>query len=65
MKNATLPAVLVECGFISNPEEELLLGDDYYQSRIASAICDGVIEYYKNVEDFEEINLIDKEESGL
>ena len=65
MKNASIPAVLVECGFLSNIEEEKLLGEDSYQSRIASAICDGIIEYYKNVEDYEEINLIDREESTL
>ena len=49
MKNADLPAVIVECGFISNDEEEKLLNQKEYQSRIASAICDGIIAYYKNV----------------
>lgn len=63
MKNATIPAVIVECGFISNPEEESLLCDDNYQSRIASAICDGIIEYYKNVAEYEKINIIKSEES--
>lgn len=49
MKNATLPAVIVECGFISNAEEEELLNSKDYQARIAGAICDGIIAYYKNV----------------
>lgn len=53
MKNATLPAVIVECGFLSNPDEETLLKTDEYQSRLASAICDGIIDYYKNISDFE------------
>ncbi|MGM9552336.1 MAG: N-acetylmuramoyl-L-alanine amidase [Clostridia bacterium] len=56
MKNSTIPAIIVECGFLSNAEEEKLLCDDIYQSRIASAICDGIVAYYKNIEDFEKID---------
>ena len=44
MKNPTPPAVLVECGFISNPEEEKLLNDEMYQSKIAFAISNAVLE---------------------
>lgn len=62
MKNATVPAVIVECGFLSNPQEEKLLLTDSYQSRIASAICDGITEYYKNVKEYEQINLVKSEE---
>jgi len=54
MKNAVLPAVIVECGFLSNAEEEALLLDEKYQSRIASAICDGIISYYKYADDLNE-----------
>ena len=36
-----VPSVLVECGFISNREEELLLLDEGYQSRIAHAVVQG------------------------
>ena len=39
MKNPAPPAVLVECGFISNPDEEKLLNDDKYRSKIAFAIA--------------------------
>lgn len=39
MKNTTIPAILIECGFLSNPEEEKKLTDDDYQSRIAWAIA--------------------------
>lgn len=49
LKNAPVPAVIVECGFISNPEEEALLLSKEYQSRVASAICEGIISYYKTV----------------
>lgn len=55
MKNAEIPAVLVECGFISNPEEEKLLNDKDYQERIAAAICDGIMEYYRSIEGRKEI----------
>lgn len=40
-----IPSALVECGFLSNPEEEkLLLSPDYHQ-RIACALADGLAEY--------------------
>ncbi len=41
-----IPSVLVECGFISNPEEEKLLLDADYQQRLAQAIRAGVEEYF-------------------
>ena len=62
MKNATVPAVIVECGFLSNPEDEALLSDKAYQARMAGAICDGIIEYYRNVEDYEKINIVKSED---
>lgn len=46
MKNPPVPSILVECGFLSNPEEEKKLTDDAYQSKIAWAIADEVMEYY-------------------
>ena len=39
------PSVLVECGFISNPEEEKRLLDADYQAQTAEAVADGVCEY--------------------
>ena len=47
MKNPPVPAVLVECGFISNPEEEKKLNDEDYQSRLAWAIAEAVEIYLK------------------
>ena len=44
MKNITAPAVTIECGFLSNPDECHKLQQDAYQTRIALAIVDG----YKN-----------------
>jgi N-acetylmuramoyl-L-alanine amidase len=37
-----MPAVLVEVGFISNPQEEQRLRDDGYRDRIARALVAGV-----------------------
>ena len=40
-----VPSVLVECGFLSNPEDEKNLTDEAYQQRLADAIADGVLAY--------------------
>ncbi len=45
LKNAPCPAVLIECGFLSNKTEEMKLGSDWYQNLIAQAIADGVVNY--------------------
>ena len=42
---SALPSALVECGFLSNAEEEKLLLSDAYQRRVAVAIADGLCEY--------------------
>ena len=42
MKNPVPPSVLVECGFISNPEEEKLLNDENYRAKIAFAIAEAI-----------------------
>lgn len=39
MKHITCPAVLVECGFLSNPTEEAKLRDDGYQTRLAACMA--------------------------
>ena len=49
MKNPPVPAILIECGFLSNIEEEKKLNDGDYQSRIAWAIADAVEKYYKEM----------------
>ena len=48
MKNPPVPAILVECGFLSNPEEEKKINDEDYQSRLAWAIAESIEEYLKN-----------------
>jgi N-acetylmuramoyl-L-alanine amidase len=49
LRNAKMPAVIVECGFMSNPEEEKLLNDGNYQYKIAWAIYKGLIHYFQKV----------------
>ena len=37
-----VPVILVEMGFMSNPEEDSLLSNDNYQNKLASGLCDGI-----------------------
>ena len=39
------PAVLVECGFVSNPAESSLISSGAWRARIADAVADGVENY--------------------
>lgn len=48
IRETDMPAVLVEGGFISNPEERVLLKSRDYQERIAKGIADGIDQYFKN-----------------
>jgi N-acetylmuramoyl-L-alanine amidase len=45
---AAMPAVLVEIGFISNPQEEQRLRDDGYRDRIARALVAGIAGYKRS-----------------
>lgn len=46
MKHVEIPISIVECGFLSNPEEEKQLLEDGYQNRIAWGIYNGIINYF-------------------
>jgi len=46
-KNTTVPGVLIECGFLTNPDERYLMQTEKYQKKIASSITDAVIEYFR------------------
>lgn len=41
------PSILVECGFLSNPEEERLLQDENYINRFCYNIFCGILLYFK------------------
>lgn len=44
--NAVKPAVLVECGFLSNPDEAENLKNEEYQHVMSECIADGIINYF-------------------
>ena len=46
VKNVEIPISIVECGFLSNPEEEKLLLEDDYQNRLAWGIYNGIMDYF-------------------
>jgi N-acetylmuramoyl-L-alanine amidase len=46
MKHCTRPAILIECGFLSNPKEEADLLRDEYQIKIAAALAASALAYY-------------------
>lgn len=41
-----IPITIVECGFLSNPEEEELLKQDEYQNKLAWGIYNGIMDYF-------------------
>lgn len=45
LKNSHSPAVIVECGFLSNPEEAGKLCSEEYQKKLVEAITEGVERY--------------------
>ena len=44
-KHTSIPAVLIECGFLSNPNERKLLNQDHYQKSLATCIFNSLIKY--------------------
>ena len=49
IKELEIPSVLVEAGFLSNPEEERLLQTEEYQEKIAWAIYVGIMKYLNDI----------------
>lgn len=45
LKNAQIPAILVECGFMSNGDETALLNTQTYQTRLALTILAAVLQH--------------------
>ena len=48
LKDVKNPTVIVECGFLSNEQEEKKLASDEYQDKLALAISEGIKEYLNN-----------------
>lgn len=49
LREATCPAILVETGFMSNSQDERLLGSAAHRAKIASGIADGIDRYRQAV----------------
>lgn len=57
MNHITCPALLVECGFLSNPEEEQLLQSELYQTKLAVSIVSAYLQYQEQIQNREGPNL--------
>ena len=42
---STVPCLMVECGFLSNPDEDALLNDEDYQWKVAEGLTQGILDY--------------------
>ena len=51
MNHITRPAILVECGFLSNPEEEGKLRSEGYQLQLAAALAGAWLQYSEELGD--------------
>ncbi len=51
LENTTNPAILIECGFLSNPEECKSLSEKEYQKSLCFSIVCGIINYNKSQSD--------------
>jgi N-acetylmuramoyl-L-alanine amidase len=40
------PSILIEAGFVPNPNEFELLISDYEQTRLAKSLADGIVKYF-------------------
>ncbi len=46
-KRIKQPGILIEAGFISNPNERYLLRKKYYQQRLSKAIASGIVKFFE------------------
>lgn len=49
LKYTVMPAILVECAFLTNPTERKLLQDSEFQELIAEATTEGIGHYFEEV----------------
>lgn len=52
LKHTNKPGVLVEIGFLSNPEEAANLRQEDYQEKVAGSIYEGILRYFTNEQKF-------------
>jgi len=48
IRNSRIPAILVELGFITHPEEGRRLTEADYQAELADALSDGILTFLRN-----------------
>ena len=65
MNSIDCPAVLVECGFLSNPKEETLLKTENYQLKLAAVIAAGYLYNEESLIDFGDGGINESENSIL
>ena len=46
IEHVEIPITIIECGFLSNPEEEQLLVQDEYQDKLAWGIYNGIMDFF-------------------
>ncbi|MBQ9832435.1 MAG: N-acetylmuramoyl-L-alanine amidase [Clostridia bacterium] len=50
IRESSAPAVIVECGFLSNSEDEKKLLTQEHRSTLAHGIADGITEYFSGLD---------------
>ena len=50
VRNAKMPSVLIEVGFVSNKEEAVLLNSDAYLKKLTDGIYNGIENFIENIE---------------
>ncbi len=50
IRAAQVPAVLVEIGFVTHPQEAAWLSSPAYRERVAAALADGIARYFASAE---------------
>jgi N-acetylmuramoyl-L-alanine amidase len=57
LKNATVPAILIECGYMDNPNDQKYLQDEKNQEKIARDILEGIRKYSTQYTTYEAVPL--------
>lgn len=47
---STVPIILIEMGFMTNPEEDRLMESEEYQDKMVAGMVEGIEEYFKNLD---------------
>jgi len=47
LRNAAMPAILVEMGFVSNNAEAAKLQSDAYRNKVAQGVFNGIVKYFQ------------------